>query len=80
LISDDLNPLFPRHNFNPRGKTLASKENLKPGILNRQQGQKFVQPLKLKHDRKSIELTPEEEFRLLEEWEANFFIDFNSWL
>lgn len=80
MISDDLNPLLSRHNLNARFRSNPSKENVKPNVLNRVPGQKAVLPPKLRHEKKLIELTPEEEFKLLEEWEANYFIDFNSWM
>ena len=55
------------------------KENMSPGFLWKK---KKRQSLGGKRGRKQLitELTPEEGMKLLEVWEKNHFIDFNSWL
>lgn len=79
LLGDDDNTLTRRYNPVANASFSNSKENFKPGFLNRpQKNQKIAQ--RVKKGKNRVVLTPEEEFKLIEAWEKNYFIDFNSWL
>lgn len=60
---------------------IVDKENRNPGFLiqpGRVQKRRIAKKKRRIND--NVELTPEEGLKLLEVWEKNYFIDFNSWL
>lgn len=60
--------------------SMINKENRNPGFLNPPRIMKEKNFRKKRRNTDNIELTPEEGLKLLEVWEKNYFIDFNSWL